>query len=807
MRSTFIISLLGIGAHLAETGFGAAIPTASKLSTRAEVPPATENQSPQPSTVPSSPVGRPPNESSQPRRSITYPQARKEDVVDNYSGSQVADPYRWLEALKSDETQKFLMEQNQLADQYLKEVNLNATLEAMLATDYANTMDIPKLKGDYYYYSMRATPLGQKNLYRNANKQLLQQTSEEVIKTSELLVDPSVLSPNGISSCVIGSSISPDKTKFICTSAKVETDYGFTTTFDITRAPAVMIDQVVFTKPDPPVIIDTGYAYLRQKPGQAITWENAGSMGEVVNGSSINGFFHKYGTNSTEDIPCPLGVPLPKCSDALFGKKQPTGKTAPVRFAVLNNAGQKKIVKLVETPKAQTVAYVTSRGNDTQFEYFETDMVDPTQRHVFSIPLSSNNSEARILTTLSKAKLQIVNRAFPLRDGTFMVSSRNVVVDDLRIFDAEGKVLYQHPDINGVVTDIDVDGTSFLYTYGGYTQRPTTYRWDKQSKTMTIFQKSPFDVSDKLVYSLEWATSKDGTKIPMSVVKSKTLKQDGNNPVFTTAYGGFDALSAVSWSQQAEMVASKFGGIFAKIHARGDTLVKGDGRWQSAKTVNKPRTIEDILAAGQWFVDQKWSSNGRISINGHSNGGLMTSAACIQGRELYGACLAEYGVHDVLRQEVYSLNKWGAEFGNPKNKTELDVLLTWAPLVNIRPGTRYPAIYIDTGDHDTRVHPMHSFKLAAALQAAAQNVSDARPVILRTNEMSGHNPSVDYHSRENWARRLTFWAEHVGATLQKTVDSVPRNASVSSSSRTYLYSNIQASYATFSMFIIILSLI
>ncbi|KAI9105550.1 prolyl oligopeptidase family-domain-containing protein [Phlyctochytrium arcticum] len=778
----FIVSIPSLGFA---TSLAAAVSSQSTLSPGTTL---TASQSPQSSSIPTlsaNPVPFPPTEKKPPNErfsSITYPQARKGDVVDNYFGAQVADPYRWLEALKSDETQKFLKDQNRLADQYFDQLNVNVTLEAMVATDYANTTIIPKLKGSYYYFSMRTTPSGQKNWYRNANKDLLQQAFADVIKTSELLVDPTMLSPNGISSCLSRpSSNSPDNTKLICLAEKVETDYGFTTTWDITRAPAVMIDKVLFTHTTLfPAIVDTGYAYFRQTPGPGITWENAGSMGELYNDKAAIGFFHKYGTDGSEDVHCPPAISISECA-AVFSQNTstvgastttallPRSASNGIRYAVFKVTVQPTMVSLTETPFGQTASYMRSRGKDTQFEFYETDMVDPIQRHIFSIPLSSNNSEARILTTLSKAKYQIVNQAFALGNGTLAVNSRRVAVENLQIFDAEGKVLYEHPDINGIMSDNWNDATSFLYTYEGYAQRPTTYRWDKRSRNMTIFQKSPFDVSEQLVHSLEWATSKDGTKIPMSVVQSKKLKQDGNNPVFTYVYGGFSSGTTTIWVQQVEMIASKFGGIYAMIHARGDQGFDdaGDMWWRSATTVNKPRTIEDTLAGGQWFVDQKWSSNGRVAVNGHSNGGAMTAAACIQGRELYGACIAEYGIHDTLRQQNFTTNPWFQEYGNSANKTEVDVQLSWAPLVNIKAGVRYPAIYIDTGDHDIRVHPMHSFKLAATLQAALQNVSDSRPVILRTHELSGHNPSVDYHNRENWASRLAFWAEHVGATFQR----------------------------------------
>ncbi|KAI9105579.1 prolyl oligopeptidase family-domain-containing protein [Phlyctochytrium arcticum] len=783
MRFVVSIASVGFAASLA-----AVVSSQSTLSPGTTVPSATESRSAQSSvepTLPANPVPSPPTGKKKPKErssSITYPQARKGDVVDNYFGTQVADPYRWLEALKSDETQKFLKDQNRLADQYFDQLNVNVTLEAMFATDYSNTTIIPKLIGSYYYYYMRTTPSGQKSLYRNANKQLLQQAFADLIKTSELLVDPTMLSPNGISGCLLKPSLnSPDNTKFNCLSQKVETDYGFTTTWDITRAPAVMIDKVLFTHTTTsPAFVDTGYAYARQTPGPAITWENAGSMGELYNDKAFITYFHKYETDGSEDIPCPPAISLSDCA-TVFAQKTPTlgastttallprSASNGTRYAIVKVAAQPTMVNLTETPLGQTTSYMRSRGNDTQFEFYETDMVDPIQRHIFSIPLSSNNSEARILTTLSKAKYEIVKQAFALGNGTLAVNSRRVAVDNVQIFDAEGKVLYDHPDINGIMSDYWLDSTSFLYTYEGYTQRPTTYRWDKQSKNMTIFQKSPFDVSEQLLYSLEWATSKDGTKIPMSVVKSKKLKQDGNNPVFTYVYGGFGESPITSWLQQVEMIASKFGGIYGMIHARGDQDFDdaGDMWWRSATTVNKPRTIEDTLAGGQWFVDQKWSSNGRVAVNGHSNGGAMTAAACIQGRELYGACIAEYGIHDTLRQQNFTTNPWFQEYGNSANKTEVDVQLSWAPLVNIKAEVRYPAIYIDTGDHDIRVHPMHSFKLAATLQAASQNVSDARPVILRTHERSGHIPSVDHHTRENWASRLAFWAEHVGATLQR----------------------------------------
>ncbi|KAI9101321.1 Alpha/Beta hydrolase protein [Phlyctochytrium arcticum] len=725
MWSIGVIYLVGLCASLAEIVVGAAVLTSSQQVTKA--PPATATRSAQ--VVPTSP-------------------ARRGDVVEDYYGAQVADPYRWMETLKAPETQGFLKEQNQLADQYFGGLRVDAISKVMLATDDSKTIRfIPILQGDYYYYYMRTTPRGQDNLYRNANKRvLLQQSIDDIIKTSELVLDPTVLSPNGISSCEMGKSfLTPDNTKYICSSQKEETDYGFITTWDITRPPAVKIDEVRFTNPFAYINHNNiGYAYQQQIPEPGITWESAGSMGEVYNLNAVRVLFHKFGMNSSADVLCAT-TSTADCANAFgpdTGNKttNPTAGTPGARFAIFSGGGQSMTVNLTNTAIGQTERTMKFLVADFELEYYETNMVDPKQRHVFSIPLLSNNSEARLWTTLSKANHETI---------------KSLVVDNVKILGDEGKILYEHPVLNGIADGLLPDSSSFIYTYQGLTQRPTTYLWDKLSKNMTIFQKSPFDISDQLVYSLEWATSKDGTKVPMSVVKSKKLKQDGNNPVFTILYGGFNIPSPPAWFRQVEMIANKF--------AFED---EGPGWWRAAMGVNKPRTIEDALAGGQWFVDQNWSSNGRVAINGHSNGGLMTAAACLQGRNLYGACIAEYGPQDILRHQLFTKSLWYPEFGSSANKTELEIQMAWAPLVNIKPGTQYPPFYIETGDRDTRVHPMHSFKLAATLQHATQNVSDARPVILRTNEMSGHNPTVAYHDRELWARRLAFWAEHVGATFQ-----------------------------------------
>ncbi|KAI9101317.1 Alpha/Beta hydrolase protein [Phlyctochytrium arcticum] len=799
MRPTGVISLVGLGASLAEIVVGAAVLTSSQQVTKA--PPATATRSAQ--VVPTFPVAPPPPGKKEPKNqssTFNYPQARREDAVENYFGTPFADPYRWMETLKSPETQKFLKEQNELADQYLGGLKVDAISKAMLATDNAKTINIPVLRGDYYYYYMRPTPFGQDNLYRSANKQLLQQSIDDIIKTSELVLDPTVLSANGISSCdTVQPSFTFDKTKYICFSKKEEADYGFLTTWDITRAPAVKIDEVRFTSAYSSISHnDVGYAYLRQIPGPGITWENAGSMGEFLDLGATQPLFHKFGTNSSEDKRCATVV-LAECA-AAFGtdtRNKTTNSTAAVaggtqltalngdgssntttdpttadpggaRFVIFNNGGQPTTVKLEITPPNQTERTMRFLVADEELAYFETNMVDPNLRHVFSIPLYSNNSEARIWTTLSRANHERTESAFALGNRTLALMIKGLVVHSVKILGDEGKILYEHPVPNGIISDQYALNSTFLFSYQGLAQRHTTYVWDNLSKNMNIFQKSPFDVSDQMVYSLEWATSKDGTKVPMSVVKSKKLKQDGNNPVFTYVYGGFDVRSTPAWSQHIEMIVNKFGGIYALIHARGDKLFddEGPGWWKSAMGVNKPRTIEDALAGGQWFVDQKWSSNGRVAINGHSNGGIMTAAACLQGRNLYDACIAEYGVHDILRQRLFTNSPWYEEYGNPVNKTELEIVMTWAPLVNIKPGTQYPPFYIETGDRDTNVHPMHSFKLAATLQHATQNVSDARPVIFRINEVSGHNPTVAYHDRELWARRLAFWAEHVGATFQ-----------------------------------------
>ncbi len=228
--------------------------------------------------------------------------------------------------------------------------------------------------------------------------------------------------------------------------------------------------------------------------------------------------------------------------------------------------------------------------------------------------------------------------------------------------------------------------------------------------------------------------SKDGTRVPMFLAHRKGLKLDGNNPVYLYGYGGFNASSTPFFSV-SNLVWMEMGGVYALACIRGGGEY-GEDWHQAGMKLKKQNVFDDFIAAGEWLIAQKYTSTPKLAIGGGSNGGLLVGACMTQRPELFGAAVPEVGVMDMLRFHKFTIGwAWVSDFGSPDNPEEFTAIRAYLPLHNIKPGTRYPATLITTADHDDRVVPAHSFKFAAALQAAQAGPA---PVLIRIETRAGH---------------------------------------------------------------------
>jgi prolyl oligopeptidase len=304
----------------------------------------------------------------------------------------------------------------------------------------------------------------------------------------------------------------------------------------------------------------------------------------------------------------------------------------------------------------------------------------------------------------------------------------------------------------------ETDGETF-YLFTGFTTPGTVYRHDMETGLSTVFRSPRLNFDpDSYVTEQVFYRSKDGTRVPMFVSHKRGVKRDGSNPTYLYGYGGFDIPLPPAFSV-SNLAWMEMGGVYAQANLRGGGEY-GKSWYEAGTKLEKQNVFDDFIAAAEWLIGHGYTSTPKLAIGGGSNGGLLVGACMTQRPDLFGACIANVGVLDMLRFHKFTIGwAWTSDFGSPENADEFEALLAYSPYHNVRPGTAYPATLITTGDHDDRVFPAHSFKFAAALQAAQAMPFDEaqdRPALIRIETRAGHGagkpvPKIIEEVADRWA--------------------------------------------------------
>ena len=256
-----------------------------------------------------------------------------------------------------------------------------------------------------------------------------------------------------------------------------------------------------------------------------------------------------------------------------------------------------------------------------------------------------------------------------------------------------------------------------------------------------------------------WYSSSDGTRVPLFLVRKRGVEPNGQLPTLLYGYGGFNIALTPSFSV-SNLVWMEMGGVYVVANLRGGGEFGRE--WHEAGTVHQKQNVfDDFIAAGEWLIDEGWTQPARLAIRGGSNGGLLVGACMTQRPELFGACLPAVGVMDMLRYHEFTIGwAWASDYGTSEDPAQFETLLAYSPLHNLESGTAYPATLVTTGDHDDRVVPAHSFKFAAALQAAQ---GGPEPCLIRIETRAGHGAGKPTSKRiEEAADQLAFLVEELG---------------------------------------------
>ncbi len=655
--------------------------------------------------------------------SVTYPVTKKVDQTDNYHGTSVADPYRWLEDANSAETKEWVTAQNKLTQAYLAQIPQRAAIRERLTKLWNyERYSVPGKEGGRYFYTRNDGLQNQSVLY----------TLKTLADTPRVLLDPNTMSSDG-TVALAGMEVSPDGKLLAYSVAASGSDWNEIRVRDIATGKDLE-DHIKWVK-----FSSTAWT----KDGKGFFYSRYDEPKESTKLADVNYFqklyFHRLGTPQASDTLVydrqdqkEWGFGGSTTDDGRYLVITTTKGTAPknrVSFKDLTKADS-KVVDLVDNFEA---GYNLIDNVGSVF-YFSTDRNAPKKRIIaidVNKPGESNWKEIVAEGADTLAGADIINNQLVLK---YLKDAQSVV----RVHDLKGKLVREIklPGIGSVGGLSGKRGESeTFYSFTGFTTPTTIYRLNLKNGQSTVFRQPKVDF-DPSQYETrqQFYTSKDGTKVPMFIVSKKGLKLDGQNPTYLYGYGGFN-ISMTPGFSPANLAWMEMGGVYVVANLRGGGEY-GEAWHQAGTKLQKQNVFDDFIGAAEWLVANKVTSPSKLAIGGGSNGGLLVGAAMTQRPELFGAALPAVGVMDMLRFHKFTIGwAWTSDYGSSENPDEFKALVKYSPLHNLKPGSCYPATMVTTADHDDRVVPAHSFKFAAAAQAAQ---AGAAPVLIRIETKAGH---------------------------------------------------------------------
>ncbi|MHC5018565.1 MAG: prolyl oligopeptidase family serine peptidase [Planctomycetota bacterium] len=649
--------------------------------------------------------------------SQTFPEARRSDHTDEYHGTTVADPYRWLEETDSAETQLWIAAQNSRTRAYLDGIPERAAIEQRLTElwDYAK-FGMPQRHGERIFFKRNDGLQPQAPLY----------VQEGLAGEPRILLDPNTLSEDG-TVAVRNFWVSPDGALICYGLSAGGSDWMEWKIRDVATGKD-LDDHLKWIK-------FSGAGWLPDGSGFYYGRYDAPKEGESLKGVNYfqKVYFHKVGTPQSDDV---LVYERPDEKEWGFGV-WPSEDGRYLLNSVWKGTARQNLFfyKRLDDPAAEWVELISEwsasygfLGNVGSRFYFRTTDGAPRYR-VVAIDVAGDDRTPQEVVPESAETLQSAS----IIGGTLLCSYLKDAHAQVRTFALDGTPAgaVALPGIGsaGGFGGYQRDGDTF-YSYTSFDTPNTIYHYDVASGKSTIFKQAKVDVDPSRFESKQvFFTSKDGTKVPMFIVHKKGLTLDGNNPVYLYGYGGFNN-SMTPWFSVSNVVWMERGGVYAMPNIRGGGEYGRDWHQAAVKT-KKQNCFDDFIAAAEWLIAEGYTKPERLAIGGGSNGGLLVGACMTQRPELFGACLPAVGVLDMLRFESFTIGwAWTSDYGSVKNAAEFEALLAYSPYHNCTPGTAYPPT-----DHDDRVFPAHSFKFAAALQHA--HAGDA-PILIRITTKAGH---------------------------------------------------------------------
>jgi prolyl oligopeptidase len=657
-----------------------------------------------------------------------YPPTRKVDQVDVYHGVEVADPYRWLEDDRSEETAAWVEAQNAVTFAYLEKLPYRRALQERLSALYDHPRyTAPSRKGPYVFFSKNDGLQNQSVLY----------VQKGYAGEPEVLIDPNAWSEDGTVR-LVATAPSRDARYLAYAVSKSGSDWQEYRVLEIATK-RLLEDRVEWVKVSSIAWAGEGFFYSRYpapKPGEELSSKNV----------DHRVYYHRLGTAQSADQ-------LVYADEAHPQRFHTLTTTEDERFAVLTVSDRgtgKKGNALFARDLAQdgtAFAPLVAEIGDERFGVIDhvdgkllvrTDSDAPKGRVVSIDPNDPAPERWAIVLPERAEPLQSATTA----GGKLFATYAKDVTTRAYVHGLDGK-LEREIELPGLGSASgfggNADDSAVFYSFTSFTYAPTIFRYEIASGRSEVFRSVAIEGYDPAAYETQqvFYASKDGTKIPMFLVHAKGLARDGENPTLLYGYGGFNISQTPSFSA-LRLALLEQGFVYAVMNLRGGGEYGEE--WHAAGTkLRKQNVFDDCIAAAEWLIANRYTSPQKLALQGGSNGGLLVGAVINQRPELFAAAIPQVGVMDMLRFQKFTIGwNWIADYGSSDDPAEFKALHAYSPLHNIRSGVDYPATLVTTADHDDRVVPAHSFKYAATLQERA---AKKRPALIRIETKSGHGAS------------------------------------------------------------------
>jgi len=661
--------------------------------------------------------------------SHSYPETVREETVDNYFGTKVADPYRWLEDDRSERTSDWVKRQNKVTFEYLDKIPYRQALQKRLTElwDYEK-ISSPFKEGDYTYFYKNDGLQDQSVVYRQKGD-----------GKPEVFLDPNSFSEDGTTS-LSQLSFSKDGSLAAYSISEGGSDWR-----------KVYVIDAKSKKQMGAPLVDIKFSGISWKGSEGFYY----SSYDKPEGNELSAktdqhklYFHKHGQEQAQDT-------------VVFGgdearKRRYVGGyvTEDDRFLVITAAestsGNELYIKDLTADDAKLITVLDDMKSDTY--------VIDNQGSTLLLQTNRNAPNQKVvIANIAKPQPEHWKDLIPETENVLQTSTGGGYLFAEYMIDALSKV-YQFDYSGKKIRELDLPGLgsassvsgkrqekTLYYSFSNAVTPSTIYNYDVDKGESSVYQKSGAQFDSELYESKQvFYKSKDGTKIPMMISYRKGLKLDGSAPTILNGYGGFN-ISLTPSFRVTRALWMEQGGIFAVANLRGGGEY-GKAWHDSGRLQKKQNVFDDFIAAAEYLIEEKYTSSETLALSGGSNGGLLVGAVMTQRPDLFKVALPAVGVLDMLRYHTFTSGAgWAYDYGTSEQSEEMfQYLYNYSPLHNLKKGDSYPATLVTTADHDDRVVPAHSFKFAAELQHAQ---SGAAPTLIRIETNAGHGAGMALSQR------------------------------------------------------------